>query len=120
MPWQPRCATAARMPLRVAVATRKEGRMKKLILIAATILVPALTASAATTSSAPTTFDRSPCDRACLRAIAERYLNAVLAHDPQQAPLSVNVRYTENGVELHLPDGLWRTLGKVGSYRLTR
>jgi hypothetical protein len=93
--------------------------MKKFILIAASILAPALAAGAATTSSAPTTFDRSPCDRACLRAIAERYLTAVVAHDPQQAPLSVNARYTENGVELHLPDGLWRTLGKVGSYRLT-
>jgi hypothetical protein len=93
--------------------------MKRFILIAAGVVLPALTAGAATTSSAPTTFDRSPCDRACLRAIAERYLNAVVAHDPQQAPLSVNARYTENGVELHLPDGLWRTLGKVGSYRLT-
>ncbi len=86
--------------------------------IAGAVLLPVLTASAAT-SSAPTTFDKSPCDRACLREIAERYLAAVVAHDPTRAPLSVNARYTENGADLHLPDGLWRTLDKVGSYRLT-
>jgi hypothetical protein len=93
--------------------------MKKLILLAATAVFPALTLGATPTSSAPTTFDRAPCDRACLRDIAERYLQAVLAHDPKQAPLAVNARYTENGVELHLPDGLWRTLDKLGTYRLT-
>jgi hypothetical protein len=93
--------------------------MKKLILLAATLLFPVLTLSATATSSAPTTFDRAPCDRACLREIAEHYLQAVLAHDPKQAPLAVNARYTENGVELHLPDGLWRTLDKLGTYRLT-
>ncbi len=27
-------------------------------------------------------------------------------------------RYTENGVDLSLPDGLWRTLDKLGTYRL--
>jgi hypothetical protein len=93
--------------------------MDKFILFAATMLFSGLATSATTTSSAPATFDRSPCDRACLREIAERYLKAVLAHDPQQAPLAVNARYTENGVDLHLPDGLWRTLDKLGSYRLT-
>jgi hypothetical protein len=88
------------------------------LLIAAAILLPGLAAGAAT-SSAPAGFDRSPCDRACLRELAERYLNAMLAHDPTRAPLSLNSRYTENGVTLHLPDGLWRTLDKLGSYRLT-
>jgi hypothetical protein len=79
---------------------------------------------AAATLSAPVTRpglpeDTTPCDRACLRDVAERYLNAMLAHDPTKAPLSVNARYTENGQTLTLPDGLWRTLGKLGSYRLT-
>jgi hypothetical protein len=93
--------------------------MEKFILFAAIMLVPGLATSATPTSSAPSTFERSACDRACLRDIAERYLNAELAHDPKQAPLAVNARYTENGVDLHLPDGLWRTLDKLGSYRLT-
>ncbi len=70
-------------------------------------------------SIAPASADPSSCDRACLREIAERYLQAMLAHDPAKAPLAANARYTENGVELALPDGLWRTLGKLGTYRLT-
>jgi hypothetical protein len=58
------------------------------------------------------------CDRACLGEAAESYLAAMLAHDPTRLPLGKNVRYTENGVELPLPDGLWRTLQSVGKYRL--
>jgi hypothetical protein len=59
------------------------------------------------------------CDRSCLSDTAEKYLAAMLAHDPSKAPLAPNARYTENGVELPLPDGLWRTLESVGRYRLT-
>jgi hypothetical protein len=58
------------------------------------------------------------CDRACLNALAERYLTALQAHDPAQAPLAPGARYSENGVDLPLPDGLWRTVGTVASYRL--
>jgi hypothetical protein len=58
------------------------------------------------------------CDRACLGDIAEKYLAAMLTHEPSSAPLSGDVRYTENGVELPLPDGLWRTLQSIGKYRL--
>jgi hypothetical protein len=58
------------------------------------------------------------CDRACLTDTAARYLAAMLAHDPSKAPLAREARYTENGVELTLPDGLWRTLESVGQYRL--
>jgi hypothetical protein len=58
------------------------------------------------------------CDRACLNDTVENYLAAMLAHDPARVPIAKNVRYTENGVELPLPDGLWRTLQSVGKYRL--
>ncbi len=57
----------------------------------------------------------SDCDRACLNAIAEQYLAAVPTHDPSKAPLSSQARYTENGVELTLPDGLWRTRPRSAS-----
>jgi hypothetical protein len=62
--------------------------------------------------------DSPSCDRVCLNALAEKYLSAMLAHDPTKAPLAREARYTENGVELPLPDGLWRTLQSVGTYRL--
>jgi hypothetical protein len=75
-------------------------------------LVGLCAAPAARTAPAPS------CDRACLGQLAESYLAAMLLHDPSKAPLAPAVRYTENGVELPLPDGLWRTLGGIGPYRL--
>lgn len=59
------------------------------------------------------------CDRECLTSIAETYLKALLAHDPSKAPIARGTRFTENGVELPLPDGLWRTVESIPSYRLT-
>jgi len=58
------------------------------------------------------------CDRTCLTSLAEQYLTALKAHDPGRAPLAPGARYSENGVELPLPDGLWRTVGTIASYRL--
>ncbi|MGH8226966.1 MAG: hypothetical protein ACREU3_03505 [Steroidobacteraceae bacterium] len=58
------------------------------------------------------------CDRACLDGIVEQYLAALPTHDPARAPLAPEVRYTEDGIELSLPDGLWRTASAVGKYRL--
>ena len=58
------------------------------------------------------------CDRACLTGSAEKYVGALLANDPSKAPIARGTRYTENGVELPLPDGLWRTVGPIGPYRL--
>lgn len=58
------------------------------------------------------------CDRACLNDFAEKYIAAMAAHDPAKAPFAKNARYTENGVELPLPDGLWRTVQNIGPYRL--
>jgi len=58
------------------------------------------------------------CDRACLNGVVDQVLEAMIAHDPSRAPLANNVRYTENGQELELNDGLWGTLTERGSYSL--
>jgi hypothetical protein len=58
------------------------------------------------------------CDRACLQGMVDRYLSAMIAHDPNQLPLSRNVRFTENGQELRLGDGLWGTASQSGKYKL--
>jgi hypothetical protein len=58
------------------------------------------------------------CDRACLSGIADRYLAAMVAHDPSRLPLAKNVKFTEDGVRLKLGDGLWATASGVGSYKL--
>jgi hypothetical protein len=79
-------------------------------------LITAFAVSSARNDAHAATAD---CDRECLNAIAETYLTAMVAHDPKKAPLARNVRYTENGVDLPLPDGLWRTVDSVGVYRLS-
>src|SRR5580704_7660684 len=58
------------------------------------------------------------CDRACLEAFVDRYLDAVIAHDPSKAPIAKNARFTENGQRLDLGDGLWNTMDGKGAYRL--
>jgi hypothetical protein len=104
------------------ILTRAAARtVAATILIAAAVmgLEPMARAAAPAATSAPSPANLTPCDRACLRAVAETYLTAMLTHDPSKAPLALNARYTENGVTLTLPDGLWRTLDKLGTYRLT-
>jgi len=58
------------------------------------------------------------CDRACLDAYVDRYLDAMIAHDPKKAPFARDVRFTENGQRLELGDGLWNTMTGKGAYRL--
>ncbi len=59
-----------------------------------------------------------PCDRACLEGHVNRYLAAMVAHNPNQLPLARDVRFTENGQELRLGDGLWGTASGQGKYKL--
>ena len=82
--------------------------------IGRTALLALLLAAAAAAPAA----DSSSCDRACLNDLAEKYLAALLAHDPSKVAFAANARYSENGVELTLPDGIWRTAGSIGVYRL--
>ncbi len=58
------------------------------------------------------------CDRTCLDGMVDKYLAALVAHDPSRLPLAVNARFTENGQELRLGDGLWGTTSGPGKYRL--
>ena len=62
--------------------------------------------------------DRIPagCDRACLEGLVNRYLDAVVAHDPSKLPLAADVRYTENEQLLDVGDGFWKTVTGRGSY----
>ena len=57
-------------------------------------------------------------DRAGLEHLVARYLDALSGHAANRLPLAGNVRYTENGVQLALDDGLWGTAGKAGKYRI--
>src|SRR5438477_1977804 len=56
------------------------------------------------------------CNRACLENVVDQYLAAVVAHNPKMAPLSADVKYSENDQRLELGDGLWKTAQGRGKY----
>jgi hypothetical protein len=67
-------------------------------------------------ASSGSAFAQSSCDRACLGGMLDRYLEAVIAHDPGKAPLVVGFRQTENAVNVAQGKGVWQSvtgLGKV-------
>jgi hypothetical protein len=58
------------------------------------------------------------CDRACLTDVMSRYLKALASRDPGSLPLAPGARFTEDGVELQVGDGLWKSTIALGPYRL--
>ena len=64
----------------------------------------AASGSAATIGGAVT----PPCDRACMTGIVDRYLAALVRHDPAGLPLNRDVKFTENTARLKVGgEGLW-------------
>lgn len=80
------------------------------------LLMIAITAAA----FSPMTAADNPgkgCDRACLQGYIDSYFDALAKHDPSKLPTAPNVRFTENGKEMKLGDGFWKTAGQ-SKYRL--
>ncbi|MDB5718152.1 MAG: hypothetical protein JWM38_1579 [Sphingomonas bacterium] len=59
------------------------------------------------------------CGKVCLERIGADYRAAYLAHDVKRAPFAAKVRFTENNVEMALPDGTWDTVTKEVGPALT-
>ncbi len=57
------------------------------------------------------------CDRECLRGMITGYLDAMVAHEPDSLPLAAKVRFTVDGADQKLGDGLWKTITGVRPYR---
>src|SRR5690242_8922423 len=55
------------------------------------------------------------CDRSCLKAALDQYLNAVVQHNPSAAPLSVGFRQTENASVRRPGTGLWQSAKALGT-----
>lgn len=84
--------------------------MTRLATIFRVALVVALQgAASAATQGATHKAAPDPCDRACLKALADSYLAALVAHDPSQVPLAPNLKFVENTVPLRAGDGFWKT-----------
>ena len=65
----------------------------------------------------PSTASAQRCDRQCLTDFITRYLNAMVAHDPDRLMRSSRVRFTEDAVEMKLGEGLWKTITGLRPYR---
>ncbi len=57
------------------------------------------------------------CDRACLKSMITKYVDAIVAHDPSRLPLAADVRFTEDSQDLKLGQGLWKTVTRKGDFR---
>ncbi len=66
----------------------------------------------------PSAYKAIDCDRACLNGFIDKYMAAMLAHDPSRLPWARHVSFTENNVPLAVGDGLWGTIDSQGSYKL--
>ncbi len=62
--------------------------------------------------------DASTCNRECLHAVMDQYLAALVAHQPDKIPTTADVRFTENTNRMQLGDGLWQTIGALGTFKL--
>ena len=54
-----------------------------------------------------------PCNRACLKDLANSYVAALVAHDPSKVPLAANVQFVENVTPMKPGEGLWKTASEV-------
>jgi hypothetical protein len=54
-----------------------------------------------------------PCNRACLKDLANSYLAALVAHDPSKVPLAADLKFVENVTPMKPGDGLWKTASEV-------
>jgi hypothetical protein len=61
------------------------------------------------------------CDRACLVAVLDGYMNAIFTKDPKAVPpLSIDVRVTENTAQIDVGEGvLWRSKTEPTSFKIT-
>lgn len=76
-------------------------------------------ASTAALAAGAVPLAAAACDKQCLEQIAAQYRAAYVAHDPGRAPLATAVRFTENNVEMPLPDGSWDTVTREVGPALT-
>jgi len=79
-------------------------------------VLAALAVAAAASTIAARAASAADCDRACLEGMVDRYIDALVAHDPAKIPVTPDVRFVENGVQLPLGSALWKTASGRGTY----
>lgn len=82
------------------------------------LLASALTSLQLQAQAWPNAVANMDCDRECLIAVADKFLQGLVAHDPAQIPWAAQVKFTENNVPLKVGDGIWGTITGLGDYKL--
>ncbi|HWJ70478.1 MAG TPA: hypothetical protein VNS79_10575 [Sphingobium sp.] len=49
------------------------------------------------------------CDRQCLIALSDQYINALVAHSPNGLPMDKSVAFVEDVTRMKVGEGLWKT-----------
>src|SRR5688572_27362742 len=93
---------------------RSRGRRRLIAMGLASVLLAAC--GQTTSDETPASSAETVCDRRCLDGLVDRYLEALVAHDPGRIPVSTGVRFVENGVALPLGSALWKTASGRGTY----
>lgn len=57
--------------------------------------------------------DPGACDRTCLLAIMQGYIDALIANDPSTLTVSADLKYTENGVLSELGETVWQSASEL-------
>ena len=87
--------------------------------LAATAIAVTTIPAAAQVAGVPLEMETSDCDRACLEAAVENYLQAMVDGEVSEEIFASQVRFTENGVQLPFGnEGLWATAAAPEGYRL--
>jgi hypothetical protein len=74
-----------------------------------TVVVAVLMASVGAVVLAQQQVGNGRCDRACLNALVDSYLAAVVAHDPSRVGIAPEAKFVENLVPTKPGEGLWKT-----------
>jgi hypothetical protein len=77
------------------------------------VAVGALAATASAQQKPPAPRAAGACDRACLSALVDSYLAALVVHDPGRVPIAANARFVENVTAMKPGEGLWKTASAV-------
>ncbi len=72
--------------------------------------LPALFAGAALLAAASSAHAAERCDSACLKGLADSYVDALVARTPEKLPWAPVVAYSENRVPMAVGDGTWGTV----------
>ena len=89
--------------------------MKTIKLLAAS--ASALAMAGLALAASPAAAKGSACGEACLKGYMDGYLDALAKHAPGKVPVAKGYRYTENGAQIDLGEGLWATFNSWGKYR---